>query len=228
MPASQPGGRELKRMVARVLADGEGPVGIEPLAHLPGRRLVNPLFALFCDADERVRWRAVSAMGRVVARLAAENAESARVVVRRCMWNLNEESGGIGWGCAEAMGEALALSPALAREYGGILLGYLDPEGNYIDHPPLQEGVLWGAGRLLQGHPAMGAGRAHHLRPFLAAPAAALRGLAARAAGACKADELMPALEALAGDAAVFTLYEESVLARVTVGAMARRALQER
>jgi hypothetical protein len=228
MPAPQPGGRELKRVVARVLADGNGLVGIEPLAHLPGRRLVNPLFALFCDVDERVRWRAVSAMGRVVARLAAENPESARVVVRRCMWNLNEESGGIGWGCAEAMGEALALAPELAREYGGILLGYLDPDGNYIDHPPLQEGVLWGAGRLLQVHPAMGAGCARHLRVFLASPSAALRGLAARASGACRSRELMPALAALANDGAVFTLYEDGVLARVTVGATARRALQER
>jgi hypothetical protein len=35
-------------------------------------------------------------------------------------------------------------------------------------------------------------------------------------------------LAALTDDDEVFTLYEEGVLARVTVGATARRALQER
>ena len=104
-------------------------------------------------------------MGLVMAGLAAADLESARVVLRRCMWNLNEESGGIGWGCAEAMGETLALCPALACEYGGLLLAYLDPNGNLIDHPALQAGVLWGVGRLLHRRsPGLAAGAARLLR----------------------------------------------------------------
>ena len=165
-------------------------------------------------------------MGLVTAGLAAADPESARVVMRRCMWNLNEESGGIGWGCAEAMGETLALSPALAMEYAGILLAYLDPNGNWIDHPPLQAGVLWGAGRLLHTQPGMAAGAARLLRPFLSQPEPALRGLAAWAAGAIAGDELSSALAALAGDDAVFTLYEQGRLARLTVGDAARRAVR--
>jgi hypothetical protein len=224
MQAQPPGGRELKRMVARLLA-GNGPAGLGPVAHLPGRRLVNPLFALFCDADERVRWHAVTAMGEVTARLAEENMESARVVLRRCMWNLNEESGGIGWGCAEAMGETLARSPALAGEYGCILTAYLDPCGNFIDHPALQEGVLWGVGRLAQAQPAIAVTAARLLLPFLSEPAPALRGLAAWAAGSLAHPELTAALERLGGDEAVFTLYEAGRLGRPTVGEVARRAL---
>jgi len=224
MPAQRPGGRELKQTIARLLAE-EGAAGVDRLAHVPGRRLVNPLFALFCDADERVRWGAVGAMGRVVARLAGESMESARVVVRRCLWNLNEESGGIGWGCAEALGEVLALCPALAREYAGILTAYLDPCGNYIEHPPLQAGVLWGVGRLGRTQPELAAGAARLLPPFLCAPEPALRGLAAWAALPIADAGLAADLQGLADDDAMFTLYESERLGRATVGAVAGRAL---
>jgi hypothetical protein len=224
----QPGGRELKRIVARLLTAKDGPIRLDPVLHIPGRRLVNPLFGLFCDPDEVVRWRAVTAMGIVVARLAEESLESARVVMRRCMWNLNEESGGIGWGCAEAMGETLARSPALACEHGCILLAYLDPKCNFIDHPALQEGVLWGVGRLTQGRPEFAPAAANLLAPFLADPAPALRGLAAWAAGATADDRLTRALARVSGDEAPFPLYEDERLLRTTVGAVARRALARR
>jgi hypothetical protein len=44
-------------------------------------------------------------MGEVMAHLADKDMESARVIMRRLMWSLNDESGGIGWGAPEAMGE---------------------------------------------------------------------------------------------------------------------------
>jgi hypothetical protein len=144
------------------------------------------------------------------------------------MWNLNEESGGIGWGCAEAMGETLARSAALACEYGGILLSYLDPQGNFIDHSALQEGVLWGVGRMARAQPAIAAGCSRLLKPFLSDPVAALRGLAAWAAGEKTDEALRAVLEGLAGDEAPFQLYEDERLLCTTVGEVARRATRER
>ena len=61
------------------------------------------------DRDELIRWRAVSAMGIVTAALADARMDAARVIMRRMMWQLNDESGGIGWGIPEAMGEIMAL-----------------------------------------------------------------------------------------------------------------------
>src|SRR3990172_6418108 len=121
MKAQTPGGRELKRIVASLLASESFPASWESIRHLPGRQVINPLFAGFCDRDSLLRWRSVTAMGLVVSRLADENMESARVVMRRFMWNLNEESGGIGWGCPEALGEGMARSERLADEFGCIL-----------------------------------------------------------------------------------------------------------
>lgn len=225
MKAHPPTGRELKRIVAHLLIAETFPSSLAAISQLPARQVVNPLFAFFCDADALRRWRAVTAMGRVVSSLAEKDMESARVVMRRFMWNLNEESGGIGWGCPEAMGEAMACSAPLAREYRCILISYLNPEGNFIDHPALQEGVLWGIGRLAHANPpaALEAGRL--LARFLPAEIPALRGLAAWAAGPLGCAGLIPALEKLAGDGACFELYDQEQLIRRSVAEVAHQAL---
>jgi hypothetical protein len=228
MSAERLGGRELKRLLAAELAGEPFGAALDRIGRVPPRQAVSPLFGLFCSRDPLVRWRAVSAMGMVVARLAESEPESARVVMRRCMWNLNEESGGIGWGCAEAMGESLARSDALACEYGCILLAYLDPKGNFIDHPALQEGVVWGVGRLMRARPEFAPAAAELLLPFLADPVPALRGLAAWAAAPAQDDRLAAALAGLAGDEAPFELYEDGRTTRPTVGAVARRSFSGR
>jgi len=219
-------GRELKRILSVLLVADDFPASLDVLHQVRDRQIVNPLFAFFCDGDGLRRWRAVSAMGRVVSRLAAENLESARVVMRRFMWNLNEESGGIGWGCPEAMGECMARSTPLAREYGCILGSYLHPQRNYIEHPAMQAGVLWGVGRLTHARPEGMADCAELLVPFLGSPEAALRGLAAWAGGPLADDRLRPLLEELAADRAALQLYCAERLQTCSVGELAARALR--
>jgi len=226
MHMHQPTGRELKRIAATHLLSETFPASLEQICQVPARRVVNPLFSFLCDRNHLLRWRAVTAMGRVVSGLADENIESARVVMRRFMWNLNEESGGIGWGCPEAMGECLARSERLADEYGGILLSYLHPERNFIEHPALQEGVLWGVGRLAHARPAMMADGTELLAPFLESPEAALRGLAAWACGPLADARLTPPLEKLEKDSASFLLYREYRLEACSVGELAAQALR--
>ena len=220
-------GRELKKKVARVLGSSNWPTALESICDHPARQVVNPLFGLFCDGNPLLRWRAVTAMGVVVARLAEENLESARVVMRRFMWNLNEESGGIGWGCPEAMGECLARSPRLADEYGCILISYLHPGRNLIEHPALQEGVLWGFGRLAHARPAMTADCGEILSPFLSCAEAAMRGLSAWASAPLADVRLMPQLENLTADQASFPLYREERLEWCSVGELAQEALRQ-
>ena len=61
-------------------------------------------------------------MGEVVSKIAENDLEFARIIMRRPMLNLNDESGGIGWGAPEAMGEIMARSEKLAEEYHKILI----------------------------------------------------------------------------------------------------------
>jgi len=88
-----------------------------------------------------------------MATLADADMEAARVVMRRMIWQLNEESGGIGWGMPEAMGETMARHEGLAQEYAHMLVSYIQEDGNFLEHVPLQRGVLWGLGRLAQARP---------------------------------------------------------------------------
>jgi hypothetical protein len=124
------------------------------------------------------------------------------------------------------MGECTARSAPLADEYGCILLSYLQPECNFIDHPALQEGVLWGIGRLAHARPAMMADGVEFLAPFLESPEAALRGLAAWACGPLTDARLTPLLEKLEKDGASLRLYREGRLEACSVGALALQALQ--
>ena len=124
------------------------------LAAMPCMETVSPLLS-FLLGGGLLKWRAVLALGLVVSRLAEEDMESARTVMRRLLWHLNEDSGNIGWGIAESMGEILAQSPRLAAEYGRILLSYARQTGkadNYIEHGPLRRGVYWGIGRFALAH----------------------------------------------------------------------------
>jgi hypothetical protein len=164
-------------------------------------------------------------MGAVVSNLAAANPESARVIMRRFIWQLNDESGGIGWGCPEAMGDVMASSSILADEYGGILSSYIRPDGNFLEHETLQRGAIWGVGRLAHQRPDFLSGCGHLLIPYLQSEDATLRGLAAWAAGPVADASIMPSLEKLATDNSRFSLYNDWQLSEHTVGSLARDAI---
>jgi len=172
-------GRSLKRKVLHVLQAGDDSQGIELIGSIPPRRLINPLFSFLCSTEPQVKWRAVKAIGEVVKNIAEEDMESARVIMRRMIWNLNDESGGIGWGLPEAMGEVMARHEGLAGEYFMILESYIRKDGNLIEHGPLQRGVLWGLGRLAQERPELLRNTTPHVQPFLSSEDPVLRGLAA-------------------------------------------------
>jgi hypothetical protein len=201
-------GKALKQRVRELLRSVELEEGIEVLCRLPGRKVINPLFSLLYDGDEGIKWAAVSAMGAVVSKLADEDMEGARIIMRRLMWNLNDESGGIGWGSPEAMGEILARHEGLAKEYSHVLLSYTMEDWNYLEHEMLQRGLLWGIGRLAQTRPALLHEAGPHLLPYLESGDAQVRGLAAWVAGILRLEEASRKLEGLRDDGAAVQIYE--------------------
>ncbi len=218
-------GRKRKDNVLQLLRAPDFDGSLNKILRLPGRQTVNPLFSFFYNRSEDIKWRAVTAMGAVVASLAEHDVESARVVMRRLMWNLNDESGGIGWGSPEAMGEIIARSDRLASEYIRMLISYADPAGNFLEHEILQRGVLWGLGRAAGSRAALMRDGWPLLKRFLTSLDPYHRGLAARAAGKMAAKALGPLLENLTGDQARLEIYRCPEIRQVTVGDLAARAL---
>ncbi len=218
-----------KRRIKKILAGRDLDDILERLAALPAVQLVNPLFAGICHHDPRVHWHAVMAMGPTVARLADADMEAARVVMRRFMWSLNDESGGIGWGAPEAMAEIMVCHDRIAAEYAHILVAFMREDGFFLEHEPLQRGLMWGIGRLGAHRPALlhqwNAPR--YLLPYLESPDPTVQGLAARALGILAARTATPAIERLTTSSAPVELYlpETDRITTPTVGELARQAL---
>ncbi len=183
------GRREIKNQILLLLGRPDLAAILETTASLSARDLIAPLFSALCHRDELVRWHAVSVFGTTVDRMAGQDLESARIVMRRFLWSLNDESGGIGWGAPEAMAEIMYHCRPLAEEHLHMLVSYMREDGpkafqdgNFIELPMLQRGLLWGIGRLIpryrQTLAAMGI--AGDLRPYLQSPDGDVRGLAVR------------------------------------------------
>jgi hypothetical protein len=143
------------------------------------------VFSDLCSQDESVKWAAVTTMGMHVSELAEKDLEAARNWMRRFMWQLNEESGGLGWGIPEVMGEVMARHEGLAREFAPILVSFIREDGNFLEYEPLQRGVVWGIGRLAQVRPQIleSLNVSPYLIPFLRSPDATVRGLSVWVAG---------------------------------------------
>lgn len=232
--------RDLKRSVRALLAGDDWRTRISELDTVPARRLPGPLFSLLLDRDELVRWRAVEAFGRTVARMASgaapgEGLEQARVILRQCLWRLNEESGGLGWGVPEALGETLARHERLAGEFHRMLASYVreegQGEGNYLEHVPMRRGVFWALGRLSQRFPELTRREAPSLLVGLAEEDAANRGLCAWTLGlACAGQggpaEVLAALGSLRNDPATFDMFLDGELVSASVGGLARAAVE--
>ncbi|MFN2355398.1 MAG: DVU0298 family protein [Desulfopila sp.] len=198
---------------------------------------ISPFFAALCNPDEILKWHAVSGFGVVVHRIARSEMEEARIVMRRLLWSLNDESGGIGWGAPEAMAEIMAGHDDLFEEYCHMLLSYMGEDGpesfqdgNYLELPALQQGLLWGIGRLLccRTEEMLSRGVKAELPKYLNSSDRIVQGLAAWCLGMCRSLDSalhIDELERLSKESFTFKLYWNHALQEVCVASLARQAL---
>ena len=219
-------GRSLKKKLFDLLNRGVLDEALVEIGRLPPRQIINPLFSFIQSGNEKVKWGAVKVAGLVVSQLAESDLEAARVIMRRLMWNLNDESGGIGWGSPEVMGEILAAHNGLAQEYAHILLSYAREEGNYLELEALQRGLLWGIGRLAEKRPDLVRGASASLLPHLESQDEVIRGLAARIMGLLQVKEALPRLRNLTQDDFSFVIMIGGNLTTVRVKDLAEEALR--
>jgi HEAT repeat protein len=104
------------------------------------------LFAMTYDKEELTRWRAIEAIGAAAAQLAASDMDKVREFIRRLLWQMNDESGGVAWHAPEVLGELLFGIPALIDEYGKLL-----PQ--YLRQSPFEAGAHFGLARIAAHEP---------------------------------------------------------------------------
>lgn len=221
----------VKARIAAALGAVDFPRALGELADIAPKKRLMPLFSALLDRDAHIRWRAVAALGAAGAELAATRPDEARDFWRNLMWRLNEESGTIGWGIPEVMGETLARSPSLADDYHRILISYVQDgpgDSTFIDHEPLRRGVWWGLARLAEARPDLATAALPDLTAALADPDPTARGLACLALSRLPGpldQAVLERLDALTSDEAPFELYRDDRLIAATVATLAREAL---
>jgi HEAT repeat protein len=187
--------RERRAEAARLLAQFDA----DALARWAGDdpRAFATLQRLLFDDDERTRWRAVEALGIAAEVLAGRSSlERVREILRRVLWLMNDESGGVLWSGPQVIAAVLARVPALRAEFGAIVASFLEEE-------PFRVGARWALWRLAETSPDLVWSAADVLRMSLRDPDAAVRGHAALALRAARAE-----LPDLVSDRATFTFFD--------------------
>lgn len=216
-----------KELVEEALRSDRWPESLESLRARVSRALVGRAVGALCHQETIVRWRAVEAVGALVSELGKLDYEAARDVLRRLMWSLNEESGSIGWGAPEAVAEAMARDPRLAKEFLQIYLSNLKGGGLESMPPALREGFLWGVMRLWDVYPEriLGHGLESHIVPSLSSESGATRGLAAALLGVLGAHDSASRIMGLTQDATRFEVLEGGEVVSRSVAEVACEAL---
>ncbi|MBA4393743.1 MAG: hypothetical protein C0407_09350 [Desulfobacca sp.] len=172
-----------------------------------GGKFTNGLMGFLSDTDENRKWQAVKALGLVTARLFSLDPERAKRVIRQLIWNLNDESGGIGWGMPEAFGEILAAIPSFQKEYTCLLAAYISQEGCFIENEEVQKGVIWGLGRIRNLDEGIKARVVPFLLRSLDKTNPAMQGIAAWALGEMEIQEAGPVLNNLQFENRMLKIY---------------------
>ena len=214
--------REIKHALIALLREPTPNPLEDFLSRVPLKKAVSPLVGFFCHRDEEIRLRAITALGMIIDRLAHANMEEARVVMRRLMWTLNDESGGIGWGAPEAMGDACARNEKIASEYHRILCSYVNEEGIFLEHETLQRGALWGLCRLAETDPEKVMAATSDVRKHLDSPDPVKQGLALIFAKRVGDAEARRKAKELTHSQHAFTLLSNWELKKTTVGQEAK------
>lgn len=220
--------RKRKQVILDLLAGDGWESGLDELAQM-GQAAISPLFSALCHRSALIRWRAITAFGVVVGIMAATRPEKARIVMRRFIWSLNDESGGIGWGAPEAMAEIICQSPLMATEYHNHVLAYIHEDhcrpDCYLEHAPLRRGAVWGVGRMAQSRPDLAIKAEADLLCLLSDCDAPIRGLAAWTCGLLGLRSALPLLETLTTDHSVVELYTDRMLLQPTLATLAGQAI---
>jgi hypothetical protein len=133
--------RDMKHSLLAAL-EGNDLEAIQALA-LANRTVLSMLVRLAYDKTSLVGWRAITAIGVVSTLFVRNNYDFLRDTIRKLLWSLSDESGGIGWSAPEILGEIVCADP---RKFSDIVP--LIAEVYDIEEKVFRPGILYALGRI--------------------------------------------------------------------------------
>ena len=190
------------------------------------RRALSYLTALTYDPYPCVSWRAIEGLGLAAGEIGAQHPEYVLVHLRRLVWLLTDESGGIGWRAPEAMGAIIATRPPAYAAFIPILVSILDMEAE--DVVRFRAGALWAIGHLAPHAPEYFAGAENWLPHYFNNPDSQVRGMAAWAYSRCMPGATLEQYPALLTDPGEVVYLHNGNILQTTVAASIRTAITTR
>ena len=115
---------------------------------LANRKVLSVLVRLAYHKDTIVGWRAILAIGRISAIFVRSNAAYLRETIRKLLWSLSDESGGIGWSAPEILGEIVT---ADTKKMADVIP--LIAEVYTIEEKVFRPGVMYALKRIAETDP---------------------------------------------------------------------------
>lgn len=167
------------------------------------RTALDLLMGLLSHPEDRIRWRAVEALGVAAAVRSSEDMNAVRDRIRRLLWSMNHESGNLIWLAPDAAAEMIASVPELAQEYARIIASFIGLE-------PFVQGVHRAVARMARVRPETVAYLAPYLEHALGKPDPEVRAYAALAL-ACIDPSRAPAIrDRLGRDVESLSVYDRA------------------
>lgn len=162
------------------------------------RRIVRQLISRVYAFEGLLFWRLVEAIGIAAETIDEQKPGYAAELVRRCLWQFNEESGGTAWNVSEVIGCIMAHCPEQCGHFHWQLARMIEDES-------LRLGALWGLARLALVSPKDVYPVAELVLPLLESPDPQIRGRA------ILLKALVPGWDELVADTTGDKLFDDSV-----------------
>jgi hypothetical protein len=112
------------------------------------RRLLSQLVRLAYNKETLMGWRAIKAIGMAARQIVDQEYAFLREMIRKLLWSLSDESGGIGWSAPEIIGEIVCSDPTRFQDVIPIISGIYD-----IEEDVFRPGILYALSRIGEEHP---------------------------------------------------------------------------
>jgi hypothetical protein len=137
---------EMKKFIHRALEMND--LDAVVLLVQKNRKALSLLIRMAYDKETLVGWRAIKAVGRIANVLVNAEREFLRIAVRKLLWSLSDESGGIGWAAPELLGEIVQSDP---EGFADIIPLIAEVYG--IEEQTFRPGVMYALARVAEVSP---------------------------------------------------------------------------
>jgi hypothetical protein len=112
------------------------------------RRCMSHLVRLAYDKETLTGWRSIKAIGLAAKAIVNEEYAFLREMIRKLLWSLSDESGGIGWSAPEIIGEIICSDPDRFQDIIPIISAVYD-----IEEEVFRAGILYALSLIAEERP---------------------------------------------------------------------------